>query len=158
MGAGVFHVRVRDGIGCIIPAMATGPPDRNIICCSVFGFGCVCVCWVVCGLVLRAAPASCEAGPVRRWGMERYRAIRTAQLSELPHLHLRPINVVVFHGPQRDLVLRLVSRLDAFSGYPFRTWPPSHATGVTTGSPEVRPSRSSRTRDRSSQVSYTHGR
>ena len=119
----------------------------------------VCVCWVgECGLVLRAALGSCEPEPVRRRRYELYRAIRTAQLSGLPHLHLRPINVVVFHGPRRDLVLRLVSRLDAFSGYPFRTWPPSHATGVTTGSPEVRPSRSSRTRDRSSQVSYTHGR
>jgi len=29
--------------------------------------------------------------------------------------------VMVSHGPQGDLVLRLVSRLDAFSGYPFRT-------------------------------------
>lgn len=28
MGAGVFHVRVRDGIGCINPAMATRPPGR----------------------------------------------------------------------------------------------------------------------------------
>jgi hypothetical protein len=29
--------------------------------------------------------------------------------------------VVVFHDPQRSLVLRLVSRLDAFSGYLFHT-------------------------------------
>ena len=28
MGAEVFHVRVRDGIGCIILAMTTGPPGR----------------------------------------------------------------------------------------------------------------------------------
>jgi len=35
--------------------------------------------------------------------------------------HLRPIDVVVFHGSRRDLVLRRVSRLDAFSGYPVRT-------------------------------------
>ena len=76
----------------------------------------------------------------------------------LPCVHLRPIDVMVFHGPQGDLVLRWVSRLDAFSGYPVRTWLPSCATGVTTGAPEVRPSRSSRTRDRSSQVSDTHGR
>ena len=53
------------------------------------------------------------------------RAIRTARLRGLPHLHLRPIDVVVFHGPQGDLVLRGVSRLDAFSGYPVRTWLPS---------------------------------
>ena len=28
MGAEVFHGRVRDGIGCIILAMTTGPPGR----------------------------------------------------------------------------------------------------------------------------------
>jgi hypothetical protein len=28
------------------------------------------------------------------------RAIRTGQLNALPHLHIRPINVVVFHGSQ----------------------------------------------------------
>jgi len=38
----------------------------------------------------------------------------------LPCFHTRPINVVVFHGSQGTLVFRLVSRLDAFSGYPFR--------------------------------------
>ena len=45
------------------------------------------------------------------------------------------------------------SRLDAFSGYPFRTWPTSGAPGGTTGAPEVRPSRSSRTGDGSPRVS-----
>jgi hypothetical protein len=59
---------------------------------------------------------------------------------------------------RRDLVLRGASRLDAFSGYPFRTWLPGDAAGATTGTPEVRPPRSSRTRGSSSQVSYTHGR
>ena len=91
-------------------------------------------------------------------GSERYRVIRTARLRPLPILYLRPIDVMVYHGPRGGLVLRGASRLDAFSGYPVRTWLPSCATGVTTGAPEVRPSRSSRTRDRSSQVSYTHGR
>ncbi len=37
---------------------------------------------------------------------ELYRAIRTGQLRALPPLHTRPINVMVFHGPQGDLVLR----------------------------------------------------
>ena len=50
-----------------------------------------------------------------------YRAIRTGQLHALPHVHTRPINVMVYHGPQGDLVSRWVSRLDAFSGYPVRT-------------------------------------
>jgi hypothetical protein len=95
---------------------------------------------------------------VVRRGMEFYRAIRTARLHSLRSFHLRPIDVLVLHGPWGDLVLRLVSRLDAFSGYPFRTWLPGCAAGATTGAPEVRPSRSSRTRERSSQVSNTHGR
>ena len=104
--------------------------------------------------------AACGEGasPLAAGSYEFDRAIRTAQLRSLPSFHLRPIDVMVYHGPWGDLVLRLVSRLDAFSGYPFRTWLPGDATGVTTGAPEVRPSRSSRTRDRSSQVSNTHGR
>ena len=53
--------------------------------------------------------------------LRRYRAISTGQLRGLPRFHLRPIDVVVYHGSQRDLVLRRVSRLDAFSGYPVRT-------------------------------------
>ena len=50
-----------------------------------------------------------------------HRAISTGQLRGLPRFHLRPIDVVVYHGSRRDLVLRKVSRLDAFSGYPVRT-------------------------------------
>ena len=53
--------------------------------------------------------------------LELYRAIRTGQLRALPPLHTRPIDVMVYHGPQGDLVSRWVSRLDAFSGYPVRT-------------------------------------
>ena len=50
-----------------------------------------------------------------------YRAISTGQLNALLRLHLRPIDVVVYHGPLGYLVLRGASRLDAFSGYPFRS-------------------------------------
>jgi hypothetical protein len=50
-----------------------------------------------------------------------YRAISTGQLNALLHLHLRPIDEVVYLGPQGYLVLRGASRLDAFSGYPVRT-------------------------------------
>ena len=50
-----------------------------------------------------------------------YRAISTGQLNMLPCLHLRPIDVVVFHGSQGHLVLRGAFRLDAFSGYPLRS-------------------------------------
>ena len=49
-----------------------------------------------------------------------YRAISNGKLHTLLCFHTRPINVVVFHGSQGTLVFRLVSRLDAFSGYPFR--------------------------------------
>ena len=49
------------------------------------------------------------------------RAISTGQLHALLRFHIRPINVVVFHGSRGYLVLRGASRLDAFSGYPFRT-------------------------------------
>jgi succinate dehydrogenase hydrophobic anchor subunit len=50
-----------------------------------------------------------------------YRAISTSQLNALLRLHLWPIDVVVYHGPQGYLVLRGASRLDAFSGYPVRS-------------------------------------
>ncbi len=56
-----------------------------------------------------------------RQGLEANRTISTAQLRTLPRFHMQPIDVVVFHGSQRDLVLRGASRLDAFSGYPVHT-------------------------------------
>src|SRR5262249_46654330 len=40
----------------------------------------------------------------------------------------------------------------------FRTSLPGRAAGATTGAQEVRPSRSSRTKDGSSQISYAHTR
>ena len=90
------------------------------------------------------------------------RPVSTGKLNALPHLHLRPIDLVVYKGTfvllQGYLILRQASRLDAFSGYPFRTWLSCYAVGTTTGPPEVRPSRSSRTRDRPSQISYAHSR
>ena len=50
-----------------------------------------------------------------------YRAISTSQLNALLHLHLWPIDEVVYLGSQGYLVLRGASRLDAFSGYPVRS-------------------------------------
>ena len=49
--------------------------------------------------------------------------------------------------------MRWASRLDAFSGYPIQTWLISSATGVTTDTPEVCSSRSSRTRASPAQPS-----
>ena len=85
MGAGVFHGRVRDGIGCIISAMTTGPPGRSSwgsegdgtdeVCRVWWG---MCVGWfgrVLRGLVLRAAggfscedPGRCGGGELRSIG------------------------------------------------------------------------------------------
>ena len=48
------------------------------------------------------------------------RAISTGKLHTLPRFHTLPINVVVYDDSKGILVSRLVSRLDAFSGYPFR--------------------------------------
>jgi hypothetical protein len=98
----------------------------------------------------------------RKYG-QAARPISIGKLRLLPALHLRPINLVFSKGAlgacaTGDLILRWASHLDAFSGYPIRTQLPSHTTGVITESPEVRPSRSSRTRDRSSQISCARGR
>ena len=52
------------------------------------------------------------------------------------------------------LILRGASRLDAFSVYPFPAWLLCYAFGKTTDPPAASPSRSSRTKDSSSQISY----
>ena len=58
MGAGGFHVRVRDGIGCSPAAMATRlsePTPRNgfVVAWSGSGMGeCVRLCWFCCGLII----------------------------------------------------------------------------------------------------------
>src|SRR5581483_6442716 len=89
------------------------------------------------------------------------RPISTGRLNTSPCVHLRPINLVVYQGPYSvdpmgDLISGPASRLDAFSAYPFRRSPTSRALGRTTGTRELRPSRSSRTRDSSPQISYAH--
>ena len=53
--------------------------------------------------------------------IQAYRVISTGKLKALLLLHIQPINVVVYDDSQGILVLRLVSRLDAFSVYLFRT-------------------------------------
>jgi hypothetical protein len=144
------------------PVRACGPGrDWGAVCCAVLRGVCL-VCWR--GVCWRCLLVCCcldlALGACWRWAgvWASVRAIRTARLSALLRLHLRPIDVVVYHGPRGDLVWREVSRLDAFSGYPVRTWLPGCAAGATTGPPVVRPPRSSRTRGSASQVSVTHGR
>ena len=87
------------------------------------------------------------------------RPISNSQLHALLRFHLCPIYLVVFKGSyffkrMGYLILRGASRLDAFSVYPVRTQLLGHALDRTTDTPEVRPSRSSRTKDSSSQISY----
>ncbi len=94
---------------------------------------------------------------VRACAPERVRAISTARLCASPRLHLRPIYVVVSDGPIGDLILG-ASCLDAFSTYPVRTRIPGGAADATTGSPAVRPTRSSRTSVGSPQISHAHNR
>ena len=74
------------------------------------------------------------------------RPISTARLCASPRLHLRPIDLVFSQGasggliPRGSLISWRASRLDAFSGYPSRTWVPSaypwqdnwHARGPST--------------------------
>ena len=112
---------------------------------------------------LNAPPRLDSAAFVPYWGArapERVRAISTARLCTSPCLHLRPIDVIVSDGPyiNGDLILGGASCLDAFSTYPGRTRLPGGAPGGTTGSPEVRPTRSSRTSVGAPQISCAHNR
>ena len=88
------------------------------------------------------------------------RPISNSQLRTLLHFHLCPIYLVVFKGVyffrMGYLILRGASRLDAFSVYPFRAWLLGRRLGSLTDAPAARPSRSSRTKDSSSQISYAH--
>ena len=75
----------------------------------------------------------------------------------MPYLP-RSLQGVLLAYAMGNLILWGASRLDAFSVYPVRTWLPSHAVGTTTGAPLVRPSRSSRTKDSSTQISSAYDR
>ena len=107
----------------------------------------------VCSMPL---PTSCRLSPL--WSSPR--SISNSQLHVLPHFHLCPIYLVVFKGVyffrMGYLILRGASRLDAFSVYPFRAWLLGRRLGSLTDAPAARPSRSSRTKDSSSQISYAH--
>ena len=91
------------------------------------------------------------------------RSISITQLNTLLCLHPWPIKLVVYERPYSFemmgyLILRCTSRLDAFSVYHIRTRLPGYALGRTTDAPEVRPTRSSRTKVSSSQISNAHDR
>jgi hypothetical protein len=153
IGAGGLNFRVRDGTGCFPSAMATETvvPDRSPSKRGTHGT-------MFEGASLEQSSKNCDS---EREQKSSPRPISTGQLHTLPCFHFRPINLLVCQGPYPvnpvgDLISRRASHLDAFSAYPFRTWLTSRAAGATTGTPEVRPPRSSRTRGSSSQISYAH--
>ena len=143
MGAEGFHGRVRDGIGCLAPRYGHqageapfGCEVRREVSREVSGAAWACPwleqgAWRCTRAVVRRWWLSAQLGCACRRGatsctgqrlwIKPIRAISTGQLRGLLPFHLRPIDVVVYHGSRRDLVLRRVSRLDAFSGYPVRT-------------------------------------
>jgi hypothetical protein len=88
------------------------------------------------------------------------RPISSSQLHALQRFHLCPINLIVSQGSYRlrmgYLISRGASRLDAFSVYPFQARLPGCTPGNVTGTPAACPSRSSRTKDSSSQISSAH--
>ena len=114
------------------------------------------LCFGVPALLFSASASSDRS--LRSWSSPR--PISNSQLHALLHFHLCPIYLVVFKGSyffrMGYLILRGASRLDAFSVYPVPTWLLGHEPGGSTDTPEVSPSRSSRTKDSSSQISYAH--
>ena len=97
-----LNFRVRDGNGCDLCAIATELLNTILV------------------LSFKYFINSFQFFP---WSSPR--PISTGQLHTLLHLHLRPINLVVFKGSyylsMGYLISRGASRLDAFSVYPFRT-------------------------------------
>ena len=83
IGAKALNGRVRDGTGCFALAMTTKPGKTPILSKSARKHT---------AHDQRSSPASTESN-------QAFRAISTGQLNMLPCLHLRPIDVVVFHGP-----------------------------------------------------------
>ena len=95
MGAGAFDGRVRDGIGSWAHRSGHQAGAAQVWVCSASGdrqpVGCR-WSWIV--MVFCFDPDTDHESD------QAYRAISTGQLNALPRLHSRPIDVVVFHGPQ----------------------------------------------------------
>ena len=83
ISATVLNGRVRDGIGCFTCAMTTKPNKHSVH------------ETLQCRLSVRLLSSLTITG-----SNQAYRAISIGQLNALQRLHLRPIDVVVFHGPQ----------------------------------------------------------
>ena len=88
IGAAALNGRVRDGIGCFARARATRPGKKRSALSLPFRAG-ICCPRMLFGRSLSSSGSN-----------QANRAISTGQLNALLHLHLRPIDVVVFHGSQ----------------------------------------------------------
>ena len=143
MGAGVLSVRVRDGSGRVLPAMTTEtcvglcgalpPPGLPVVvgwwgclgvwcrcrCCVVVCGCCACVGGLVVGRIVDAGGLRvvvwvvCCVGRLVPVSFDRCRSC-TSGLSTQWSAGGLPHQLVC-----GDLVLKMVSRLDAFSGYPY---------------------------------------
>ena len=131
ISATALNGRVRNGIGCFARAMATRPSKEHHLSGLAPG-GLLEASKGLSGPSCRGAVVPGRTPFWRVWlsdpaslavsgSDQAYRTISIGQLNALLRLHLRPIDVVVYHGPQGYLVLRGASRLDAFSGYPVRS-------------------------------------
>ena len=111
VGGGLVVVCIVDAGSCSV----RGPPPL------------VCGGGVVCPLLFRPPLGSLGVGG-GGGGVCLCWPVSTSRLRPLPVFHVWPIDPVVCWGPSSstgcccgDLVLKVVSRLDAFSGYPVRT-------------------------------------
>jgi hypothetical protein len=104
IGVPALNCRVRDGIGCLAGAMTT-KPDQRPSCAPCLGLQQTLLCAHQC---LFQASGFRAASIVQARHIclavsgsdQANRAISTSQLNALLHLHLWPIDVVVFHGSQ----------------------------------------------------------
>ena len=138
-----LNFRVRYGYGWILTAVATESLRVSVL-----------------SKPYRRSPEGSLLPSATRFGVLlklRPRPISTASLQTLRLFHSQPIYLIVCKGSysllMRSLISGRASRLDAFSVYPFRMRLSGRATGVTTGTPLIRPLRSSRTRSSFPQTS-----
>ena len=92
IGATALNGRVRDGIGCFARAMATRPGKKR----SAFRGHLAVTPEALSKLLLMGEGSGLSSSGSNQAN----RAISTGQLNALLRLHLRPIDVVVFHGSQ----------------------------------------------------------
>jgi hypothetical protein len=155
----VLNGRVRDGNGCGHSGLVTG--STVLAPASVYDAP-FAGAYILCqsgGQVLHLAARLGTSGGVD--GAAKRSAVSTGWLSASPHVHARPIDPVVSREPSLFagyLISGEVSRLYAFSVYPVHTWLPSGTASAITGTPEVCPSQSSRTREKAPQVSSARSR